>query len=247
MKLYHYIILVFIIIPNQSFAKLENINTKYTLNLNVIGVYIKIGEINSYLLTKDNEYNLNFNLSSENLVDIITSISGNGTVSGIIDKKFLYPKNYQYNFTKKNKTKKTKILFNNLTVTTSETIPNFDKKKLSPINDEMLIKTIDPITAIIYIGNYNLTNKCSIDYRVFDGKRRYNLNYTDIFIKNGYLICRLVQNKIGGFKVDDKNRDLFKPAQQIDTYYKKEDEKYILKKIVTESKFSKISIDVSYF
>ena len=95
MKLYHYIILVFIIIPNQSFAKLENINTKYTLNLNVIGVHIKIGEINSYLLTKDNEYNLNFNLSSENLVDIITSISGNGTVSGIIDKKFLYPKNYQ--------------------------------------------------------------------------------------------------------------------------------------------------------
>ena len=158
MKLYYYIILVFIIFPSYLFAESKNINTNYELKLKVLGVPVKIGEINSYLTFNVNNYSLNFELYSDKLVKIITSIDGVGKVSGMMNSSILYPKDYQYTYVKKKKTKKTKILFNNSTVIFSETNPNFDKNKLSPISDEMLIGTIDPITAIIYMSDYNLNN-----------------------------------------------------------------------------------------
>ena len=247
MKLYHYIILVFIIIPNHLFAKSEIINTNYELKLKIFGVPVKIGEINSFLTFENSNYSLNFQLYSDKLVNMITSIDGAGKVSGTMNNSILYPKNYQYTSVRKKKIKNTTILFNNSTVTSSKTIPEFDKGKLSPISDEMLVGTIDPVTAIIYMSNYKLNNKCSIDYKIYDGKRRYDLHYTDIINEGEYTVCRLSQKKIAGFKLKDKKNDIFKPAQQIETYYKKINNGYVLKKIITKSKFSEILIDVNYF
>jgi len=65
MKLYYYLFLVFILFSNQSHAKLEKTNIKYELKLNILGVHIKIGEINSYLVTSNSDYNLKFDLETE--------------------------------------------------------------------------------------------------------------------------------------------------------------------------------------
>ena len=111
----------------------------------------------------------------------------------------------------------------------------------------MLNDVIDPVTAIIYLGNYTLNKECTNSYRIFDGKRRYNLNYTNKFTKGDYTICRLTQKKIGGFKLSSDKNDIFKPAQEIDTYYKKIDNEYILEKIITKNNFSNLLIEVSYF
>jgi hypothetical protein len=92
-----------------------------------------------------------------------------------------------------------------------------------------------------------LNKECTNSYRIFDGKRRYNLNYTNKFTKGDYTICRLTQKKIGGFKLSSDNNDIFKPAQEIDTYYKKIDNEYILEKIITKNNFSNLLIEVSYF
>ena len=246
-KLYYYIILVFIIFPSYLFAESKNINTNYELKFKVLGVPVKIGEINSYLTFNVNNYSLNFELYSDKLVKIITSIDGVGKVSGMMNNSILYPKDYQYTYVKKKKTKKTKILFNNSTVIFSETNPNFDKNKLSPLSDEMLIGTIDPITAIIYMSDYNLNNKCTVSYKIYDGKRRYDLSYFDIVHEGDYIICKLIQKKIGGFKLKDKESDIFKPAQKIETYYKNVNNEYILEKIITKNKYSEILINVNYF
>ena len=247
MKLYYYIFLVFIIFSKQTYAKIENTNINYKLKLSILGVQIKIGEINSYLEIKDNDYKLKFSLASENLVNIVTSISGNGNVKGKVKNLSLYPKDYQYEYTKKKKYKNTQILFYNSNVSSSSTIPKFDKNKLTPITDDMLNDVIDPVTAIIYLGNYTLNKECTNSYRIFDGKRRYNLNYTNKFIKGDYTICRLTQKKIGGFKLSSDNNDIFKPAQEIDTYFKKKDNEYILEKIITKNNFSNLLIEVNYF
>ena len=153
MKLYYYIFLVFIIFSKQTYAKIENTNINYKLKLNILGIHLKIGEINSYVKIKDNEYSLKFILASENLVNIVTSINGEGKVNGKVKNLSLYPENYQYEYTKKKKNKNTQILFNNSNVSSSSTIPKFDKNKLTPITDDMLNDVIDPVTAIIYLGN----------------------------------------------------------------------------------------------
>ena len=247
MKLYYYIFLVFIIFSKQTYAKIENTDINYKLKLNILGVQIKIGEINSYLEIKDNDYSLKFSLSSENLVNIVTSINGEGNVNGKVKNLSLYPEDYQYEYTKKKKNKNTQILFYNSNVSSSSTIPKFDKNKLTPITDGMLNEVIDPVTAIIYLGNYTLNKECTNSYKIFDGKRRYNLNYTNKFTKGDYTICRLTQKKIGGFKLSSDNNDIFKPAQEIDTYFKKIDNEYILEKIITKNNFSNLLIKVSYF
>jgi len=246
MKLYYYIFLVFIIFSKQSYAKTEFSNINYKLKLNILGVHIKIGEINSYMEIKDNEYSLKFKLTSEKLVNIVTSIKGEGNINGKIKNLILYPEVYQYKYVKKNKDKNTQILFKNSNVSSSSTIPRFDKNKLTPITDVMLIDVIDPITAIIYLGNYTLSNECTNNYRIFDGKRRYNLNYSNKYKENGYTICRLIQEKIGGFKLSDDKNDIFRPAREIDTYFKKVGDMYILEKIITKNNFSNLLIEVSY-
>jgi len=247
MKLYYYLFLVFILFSNQSHAKLEKTNIKYELRLNILGVHIKIGEINSYLVTSESDYNLKFDLETEKLINLVTTIKGSGTAKGTIKNLILYPEFYQYKYTKKKKDKNTQILFNNSNVLSTSTIPKFDISKLTPINKNMLIDVIDPITGMIYISNYELNNECTNKYKIFDGKRRYNLTYTNKFEKDGYIICRLTREKIAGFKVSNDKNDVFKPAQIIDAYYKKINDTYILEKIITKNNFSNLLIDVSYF
>ena len=87
----------------QTYAKIENTNINYKLKLNILGIHLKIGEINSYVKIKDNDYSLKFILASENLVNIVTSINGEGNVNGKVKNLSLYPENYQYEYTKKKK------------------------------------------------------------------------------------------------------------------------------------------------
>ena len=246
MKLYYYIILVFIIFINQSHAKIENSNIIYKLSLKSFGLSINLGEINSYFSFNNKTYSLEFTLKSNNLVNIITPIFGTGKVNGLIENLIFYPLSYQYEYTRREKTKNTEILFDKSKKLFSRTIPEYDKSKLTSISPKMLQNVIDPITAIIYMGNHKFNNGCSKNYRIYDGKRRYDLKYIDKYEEDGYLVCKLLQYKIGGFKLNDNEVDPFKPAQEIVTYFEIINDEYTLRKIVTKSKFAKIRIDLDY-
>jgi len=247
MKTKNFICLVFITIISINSSIAEDLDVNYTLFIKMFGVEIKIGQINSKMKINKDKYQLFFTLESEIIINLIRPIDGNGNVYGKIDNLILTPTNYEYNYIKKNIIKNTKIQFNNSNVITSITIPPFDKNKLSPIDNDTLVNVIDPITAIIYLGNYKLNKKCTINYKIYDGKRRYNLNYTNKFTKGDYTICRLTQKKIGGFKLSSDKNNIFKPAQEIDTYFKNIDNEYILEKIITKNNFSNLLIEVSYF
>ena len=246
MKVYYLIYLVLIILFNANIAKSEVVNTNYKLNLKLLGTYIKIGEINSVLTIDKDNYILEYNLQSEKLVNIISSVTGEGKVTGKIIDKRLLPEKYYYTYTRKNKTKTTTIEFEDSNVIAANVVPSYEKSKLTPINDTMLLNVIDPTTSLVIIGSYFLNDECSIGYNIFDGKRRYNLNYSDIYEKDIYKVCTLKQEKLGGFKIKE-DKDLFAPAQQIDSYFKKIDEEYIIEKMITKTKFFEILINISIY
>mgnify|MGYP001158494945 FL=1 len=246
MKAKNFIFLVFISIISINNSIADEVNTIYSLSLDVLGVDVKVAVIKSKLNIKNEKYQFSFTLEPEKLISFISPITGNGNVYGEIDNSILTPINYDYTYIKKNKIKNTKIKFNNSNVIKSSTTPSFDKDKLSPIHTHALNNVIDPITGIIYIGDYILNNGCTITYKIYDGKRRYDLDYTDKFYKNGFTICRLSQKKIGGFKLKNQQNTTFEPAYEIDTYFKKENDRYILKKIISKGRFSNILIDVFY-
>lgn len=239
--------LFFILIAFSKYSYSDVINTKYEINLTILGIDIKIGEINSKLIIKDSNYNLSYDLDSESLVNIFTPIDGNGKVSGSITKSKLVPNHYFYTYKKKDKIKTTNIKFINSNVSFVNVNPSFQKSELTKVSDEMLKNVIDPTTAIIIIGDYKLNNECTFNYRIYDGKRRYNLQYQKKYIEDNIMVCSLVRYKVGGFKLKDDEVNVFEPAQRIDTYFELANDEYRLKKIITQSRFSEISIDVSRY
>ena len=48
------------------------------------------------------------------------------------------------------------------------------------------------------MGDYHLNENCSTDYRIFDGKRRYDLIYTGIEEKDTHKVCTLQRQNMDG-------------------------------------------------
>ena len=67
MKVYYFIYVVFIILFNSNIAKSEIIQTIYELKLEVLGLNVKIGQINSTIEIDNDAYTLKYDLKSENL------------------------------------------------------------------------------------------------------------------------------------------------------------------------------------
>ena len=240
-----FIFFTLLISINSLKADIQNI--KYDLFLKVLGVQVKIGEITSYFEIIDEEYKLEYDLKSENLVQLISPTKGVGKINGKYINSKLIPENYNYTYERKGKIKSTNIEFLDSNVINSEVIPPFEKSKLTPVNEPMLKNVIDPSTGIILMGDYHLNENCSIDYRIFDGKRRYDLTYTSIEEKDSYKVCTLQRQKLGGFKKDgnDSSSNPFASADQIDAYFLKKDEKYIIDKFVTKSDSAELIINVT--
>ena len=241
-----YILLLFIFIPSSMLkAEVQNIN--YYLHLNILGVPVKIGEIISNFEITEEEYKLKYDLKSENLIQLISPTKGIGKINGKYINSKLIPENYNYTYERKGKIKSTNIEFLDSDVINSVVIPPFEKSKLTPVTDPMLQNVIDPSTGIILMGDYQLNDNCSIDYRIFDGKRRYDLIYNSVVEKDPYLICTLQRHKLGGFKKagNDSGSNPFASADQIEAYFLKKDEKYIIDKFITKSDSAELIINVT--
>ena len=240
-----FIFFTLLISINSLKADIQNI--KYDLHLRVLGAQIKIGEITSYFEITDEKYILEYDLKSESLVQLISPTKGIGKINGKYINSKLIPENYNYTYERKGKIKSTNIEFLDSNVINSEVIPPFEKSKLTPVNEPMLKNVIDPSTGIILMGDYHLNENCSIDYRIFDGKRRYDLIYTSIEKKDTYKVCTLQRQKLGGFKKDgnDGSSNPFASADQIDAYFLKKDEKYIIDKFITKSDTAELIINVT--
>ena len=246
MRTIFYILLLFIFIPS-SILKAEVQNINYYLYLNILGVPVKIGEIVSYFEIIEEKYKLKYDLKSENLIQLISPTKGVGKIYGKYINSKLIPENYNYTYERKGKIKSTNIEFLDSDVINSEVMPPFEKSKLTPVTNQMLRNVIDPSTGIILMGDYQLNENCSIDYRIFDGKRRYDLIYSSIVEKESYKICTLQRYKHGGFKKDGNGNSSnpFASADQIDAYFLKKGEKYIIDKFITKSDSAELIINVT--
>ena len=169
---------------------------------------VKTMKINVDLEEKnDLTFNLNFDVNTLQIADIVSKIDGNGYVKGV--KNNLYkPIVYNYDYTKNGKEKKINIVYLGNKIKESNVYPEFDKTKLVEINNNDLIDTIDPATFFLNMLYYELTNNCTHNFKIFDGKRRYNIVFLKNVITETEIICEAQQIKIGGYKKDKlKNAD----------------------------------------
>ena len=109
-----------------------------------------------------------------------------------------------------------------------ENNPIIDLKKVHPIDKENLTNVLDPITAFInIIERINIKKNCDTSFKIFDGRRRYNLKIKTLgssFIENDrpksfkgdVLICGLKVLPLGGHRLKTK----WKPAKDKFTDFK---------------------------
>ena len=169
------------------------------------------------MIVENNNYNLEFKLSSQdNFIKFITDeTSGKGFSKGEIHKKTFIPKNYQYIEKKENSLKKYLIDFNDPNNIKGMRIPSYDKSKLTPIDNKMLVDVLDPALIFYQLANFLDLKDCSRNFKIYDAKRRLDLLVTKISENQKGFKCLLTSKKIGGYKIKNKINPLEIPYEMI--------------------------------
>ena len=186
---------------------------------------IPVMSIETVLSIKDNNYEYKFSIRTNNMVNFINKVNGDGSIIGIIDDLYK-PVHYQYSYTRKEKEKFVEIKYNDSFISELNLIPEPDKNKLTKIEDDMLINTIDPSSFFLNILNYDNIDDCEKTFRIFDGKRRYNVLFTkaDKVITKKLIYCKANQIKLGGYKIDE-DEDVFASSDYIKVIYNNNDKR----------------------
>ena len=181
---------------------------------------IAVMEIATIFNIQDGKYTYEFNIKSKNIVEFIDQVNGKGEVDGFVNKIY-QPINYRYKYTRKKKEKYVEINYANNKVNNIFVTPEYNKSELSPVSKDMLLDTIDPSSFFLNLLDYTKTGECKNKFKVFDGKRRYDVIFTEIIRnkKNGTIECMANQIKLGGYKEDEKVSDIFADSDYIKIIY----------------------------
>ncbi len=135
---------------------------------------------------------------------------------------YINQKKYTYRYIRKKKEKYVEIDYDNNKVVKIINVPEFDSSKLSAVNDEMLIDTIDPSSFFLNVLDFNKTENCKNKFKIFDGKRRYDVAFNNLIKNkdNGTIECEAEQIRLGGYKKDEKVNDVFAASDYIKVIYK---------------------------
>ena len=186
--------------------------------------FVPIMEINTQLTIFENNFVYEFNIETKKLISFINAVNGNGKVIGEVD-SFYKPKKYSYNYIRKNKKKYVEIVYENNLIIDLIVLPEYDKSKLTPVTDIMLNNTIDPSTFFLNLLYFENLNNCKEIFKIFDGKRRYDVLFSGSEKNGDKIVCEAKQVKIGGYK--DKEEDVFASSDFIKVIYSSQDNKFI--------------------
>ncbi len=218
-KFYLYLFLVFY--PFYTLADTIDLERKFTIYAKLPLVpKVSVMEITTSLNVKNHKYFYDFSIKSKNIVEFINQVNGNGEVDGVIDNIYR-PTNYSYKYTRKKKEKYVEMSYSNDVVEKIINLPKIDKSQLADVSDDMLIGTIDPSSFFLNLLDYDKTNKCKNKFKIFDGKRRYDVVFTNIIknINNNSIECEASQIRLGGYKKNEKVSDVFAASDYIKVIY----------------------------
>ena len=223
-SVFTYIIILFFFI-SPTLADTLNQERKFNIYAKLPLVpKIKIMEISTLLNVENETFYYEFIINSKNIVEFINQIDGKGRVEGYVNSLY-QPTNYAYRYIRKKKEKYVEINYNNKKVIKVINMPEFDSSKLSAVNDEMLIDTIDPSSFFLNVLDFDKTESCKNKFKIFDGKRRYDIVFNNLIENknNGTIECEAKQIRLGGYKIDEKVNDVFAASDYIKVIYKNDE------------------------
>ena len=182
-----------------------------------------VGKSQVFIEANSSQVILNSKSKTAGFLDVLYKYEGDLYVSSVRRKKKWFPKAFSASGTFNNKIRSSKIDFGKNLVKYVNN-PVLDLKKVHPINESTLIGVIDPITAFFnIIEKINAYQQCDEAFKIFDGRRRYDLKIKSLGITllendrpksyNGkVVVCGLKVKPLGGHRLETKwrpNEDKF--------------------------------------
>ena len=206
--------------PSSSIA--NNISQKRSFDVFVkvpLMPKIEVMEINTNLEKNKESFFYSFKIQSKKIVEFINPVNGEGEVRGSIEDIYK-PSEYKYDYIRKNKKRMVQIIYDGPRIKKVTVEPDYNKSELSPITGDMLLDTIDPSTFFLNVLELENLKDCNFTFRVFDGKRRYDIQFFQKLEneEKDTITCKAKQIKLGGYK--KKETDVFASSETIDVIYK---------------------------
>ena len=182
-----------------------------------------VGKSQVFIEADSNHVILNSKSNTAGFLDVLYQYEGQLYASSVKGNNQWFPKVFSASGIFNNKERTSKLDFENNLVK-YKNYPVLDLKKVHPINQSTLIGVIDPITAFInIIEKINAYQQCDETFKIFDGRRRYDLKIKSLGITllkndrpksfNGkVIVCGLKVKPLGGHRLKTKwrpNEDKF--------------------------------------
>ena len=212
-----FLVIFFVFNVNKAFGYKENYYYEVQFGNFVVGkshVFIQVDS--SHII-------LNSKSKTAGFLDALYKYEGDLYASSVRGNNQWFPKIFSASGIFNNKERSSKLDFENNLVK-YKNYPVLDFKKVHPLNQSTLIGVIDPITAFInIIEKINTYQKCDETFKIFDGRRRYDLKIKSLGITllendrpksfNGkVIVCGLKVKPLGGHRLETKwrpNEDKF--------------------------------------
>ena len=178
---------VFAKIPLLGEVQVQNIKTNFTI-------------INS-------EFDYSYNVEPTKLIDFFDDKISNGYIKGLIINEEIHPQIYFYQSKKDNFERSIKFNYLDGKITDINIEPKYDDSKITKVTNKMISESIDPVTMFYLITNYNHIKDCNFTLNIYDGKRRYDLIFSNPIKDEQFFICTITHKKIAGYKHEKIAKD----------------------------------------
>jgi len=173
-------------------------------NINIEGYLsgFKVGESNVIFEINDDKYELIALSNTTGITKLFYPWKQIIEISGSFKNFTVKPLIYNISDIRENKEPgfiNIKYLNNYPVIVDAHPKPENDTRR-ETVPKHLLKDTIDPVNSIIYIGFLSASNdSCNHTINVFDGRRRFNLEFIEIDKNNNELICKLKIIRIAGY------------------------------------------------
>ena len=212
-----FLVIFFVFNVNKAFGYKENYYYEVQF-----GNFV-VGKSHVFIQADSSQIILNSKSKTAGFLDALYKYEGDLYASSVRGNNQWFPKIFSASGIFNNKERSSKLDFENNLVK-YKNYPVLDFKKVHPLNQSTLIGVIDPITAFInIIEKINAYQQCDETFKIFDGRRRYDLKIKSLGITllendrpksfNGkVIVCGLKVKPLGGHRLETKwrpNEDKF--------------------------------------
>ena len=168
---------------------------------------VQVQNIETNFTIINNEFDYSYNVEPTKLVDFFDNKISNGYIKGIIKDEEIKPRVYFYQSKKDDFERSIKFNYLDGKITDINIDPKYDASKITKVTNEMISKSIDPVTMFYLITNYNHIKNCDFTLNIYDGKRRYDLILSDPIKNSQFFLCTITHKKIAGYKPEKIKKD----------------------------------------